>query len=85
MSGSVEYQLGEISARLRAIENRLDDGAKRHAGLDEADDELRERVGKLELVEAKRAGVIAAVVAFASLIGTVLGMYLNHLMKKFGA
>lgn len=87
MSGSVEWQLGEISARLRAIENRLEDGSKRHTDLDEADDELRARVAQLEMREATRSGVMAVVAAIGSAVGGLAVILINFAMsyvsKKF--
>lgn len=81
MSGSVEYQLGEISARLRGIENRLESGSKRHSDLDEADDELRARVAKLEMREATRSGVMAVVAAIGSAVGGLAVILINFAMS----
>lgn len=79
----IANQLGEMNGRLGAIERRLDDGSKRHADLDRADDGLAERVAKLELVEAKRAGVFVTIGALGSLLGTGAGLLINYLLKKF--
>lgn len=79
---SVEYQLGEIRAELRGISQRLDEEARRHGEHDQSDEAIRSRVTKLELIEAKRGGVMAAVAAFASVVGGVMALGIEVLVKK---
>lgn len=73
--GSIDYQLGQVAEQLRGINRRLDDGSKRHAEIDE-------RLDKLELIEARRTGVIAAIAGAASLVGGALGMIVPSLLRK---
>jgi hypothetical protein len=75
MNGSIDYRLGQIDQRLEAIEKRLGDGSERHKDLDD-------RLDKLELVEAKRGGVIAAIAARAGIGGAVLTLVVPPLLKK---
>lgn len=84
MSGSIEWQLGEMNARLRAIETRLADGTDRHAELDKRDDAIEQRLVSLELIEAKRVGVFAIVTAIGSVIGGVATLAVQALLKKIG-
>lgn len=84
MSGSIEWQLGEMNARLRAIETRLTDGTDRHAELDKRDDAIEQRLVSLELIEAKRVGVFAIVTAIGSVIGGVATLAVQALLKKIG-
>lgn len=72
--GNTDYQLGQINARLTSIEKRLEDGSDRHTGLDE-------RIGRLELVEAKRGGVLAAVAALAGIIGSAITLAVPYIKK----
>jgi len=76
MNGSIEYQLGEIRAELRSISQRLDEGSERHSDFDS-------RLDKLELIEAKRGGVIAAIAALAGIVGAVLSLTVPTIIKKF--
>jgi septal ring factor EnvC (AmiA/AmiB activator) len=80
---SVEYQLGEIRAELRSISQRLDEGSKRHRDLDESDDDLKRRLAALEMVEAKRAGVMATIAALAGIVGGAITLAVQLLIKKF--
>lgn len=73
MSESTDFQLGQIREQLRGIEKRLDDGSGRHKDLDG-------RLDRLELAEAKRAGVIATIGAVAGIAGSVV---VSFVTKKF--
>lgn len=81
MPSSVEYQLGEINARLRGIENRLEDGSKRHSDLDDANEAVRDRVAKLEMQQATRSGVMAVVAAIGSAVGGVAVILVNFALS----
>lgn len=78
----IEYRLGQIDQKLANIEQRLSDGSKRHAELEEDDEKISARVQKLELIEAKRNGVMAAVAALGSLVGGLVAILINYLLKK---
>lgn len=81
MSGP-DYQLGkelgEIKARLEAIERTIADGNKRH-------DTIDGRIDRLDLLEAKRVGVFATVSAVAGILGSAITLTLPTLLKKLGA
>jgi len=77
MNGSLDYKLGEIATRLDAIEKRLDQGSERYAEIDK-------RIDRLDLIEAKRGGVIAAVAALAGVVGSAIGLAFPLMAKKFG-
>lgn len=77
---TTEYRLGQIDGRLAAIERRLDEGAARHKGMDERHDEIDGRLDRLELIEARRAGVIAAITAVAGLIGGLIVAFVKKLI-----
>lgn len=76
--GDISYRLGRIDGRLEAIERRLEDGSKRHQSLDGRLDAIEQRSTRLELAEAKRGGVIAAISATAGIVGSVFVSYLNR-------
>lgn len=73
---STDYRLGQIDTRLANIEKRLEEGSGRHKEYDG-------RLDKLELIEAKRGGVIAAIAAIFGLIGTAVGLAVPFFVKKF--
>jgi hypothetical protein len=77
MNGSLDYKLGEIATRLDAIEKRLDHGSERYADIDK-------RIDRLDLIEAKRGGVIAAVAALAGVVGSAVGLAFPLIARKFG-
>lgn len=79
---SIEFHLGEINAELRAIGRRLDDGSRRHADLGAEIAELRTRIMKLEMIEAKRGGVLAAMSVFASALGAIIALIAQYLIRK---
>ena len=82
-SNQIYHRLGEINGELKAINRRLDDGSQRHSELDERDDALEKRVAKLELIEARRGGVLAAIAAFGSLVGGLVAIGVQYVLKKF--
>lgn len=71
---TVEYQLGEIKATLAGIEKRLEAGSVRHSEIDQ-------RLDRLELIEAKRTGVLAAVAALAGVVGSAITLAVPYLKK----
>ena len=75
MTQSLDYQLGQINAKLEAIDKRLEAGSERHAEIDG-------RLDRLELVEAKRGGTIAALAALAGVVGSALTLFVPFLVKK---
>lgn len=75
MSGSTEFQLGEIRAELRAISRRLDDGSSRHGEFDK-------RLDNLEKVEARRAGALGVVAALGSAFGALCAIAIQYFIKK---
>ena len=73
---STDYRLGQIDTRLANIEKRLEEGSGRHKEYDG-------RLDKLELIEAKRGGVMAALAAICGLIGTAIGLAVPFFVKKY--
>lgn len=71
MDGDLHYRLGRIDGRLEAIEQRLDEGGGRHEDFDD-------RLSRLELAEAKRGGVIAAIAAVSSIVAGVITHYVTR-------
>lgn len=71
MPDSIDYQLGQIREQLRGIEKRLDEGSGHHREIDA-------RIDRLELAEAKRGGVIAAISATAGIVGSVVVSYVTR-------
>lgn len=78
----IEYQLGQINAKLENINQRLTDGSMRHADLDDDIAAVRARVDRLDLIEAKRGGVLAAIAAFGSLAGGLAALAIQYALKK---
>ena len=82
-SNQIYHRLGESNGELKAINRRLDEGSKRHAELGAADQDTHARLARLELIEARRGGVLAAIAAFGSLFGGLVAIAIQYVLKKF--